>query len=69
MKTKFPLFAALGLVTVWAMLLVAVPMTLDLFKDFKVEMPALTMLLIGAVRFVGGLGLPLAVLATALLLN
>ena len=68
MKSKFPTRAAIGLLVVWGALSLAVPLTLDLFKDFKIEMPGLTMLVIQAYHW-GNLVLPVFVLATALLLR
>ncbi len=69
MKTRFPLFAAIGFVLVWSAMIFAVPLTLDVFKGFKIEMPGLTMLMINAYHFGGGLALPMLLLATALLLG
>lgn len=77
MKTRFPLLAAVGLVVVWGAMLFAVTLTLDVIRGFKVEMPTLTMWVIGAYHFGGSLRLPLLggglvlptlVLATAVLL-
>ena len=69
MKTKSPPFAALGLLLVWAMLLVAVPLTMNLFKTVKVEMPALTMALLSVFHLVGSLAIPCFVVAIAFLLQ
>jgi len=68
MKSRFPLLAAFGVVLVWTAMIVAVPLTMELFADFKMQMPALTTLLVGVVQLLGGLALVTFVLATALLL-
>ncbi len=64
-----PLVAAIGLLVVWGAMFFAIPLTLDLFKVSKVEMPALTMWMLTALRFADGLALPMLVLATATLLR
>lgn len=61
--------AAVGLVAVWGAMLFAVPLTLDAFKDFKVEMPGLTMLTVSTYHSAGSLVLLMLALATALLLG
>ncbi len=53
----------------WAMLLVAVPLTMNLFKTVKVEMPALTMALLSVFHLVGNLAIPCFVVAIAFLLQ
>ena len=47
----------------------AFPLTLDLFKTFKIEMPVLTIWVIEVYRFADNLALPTLVLATAILLR
>ncbi len=69
MKTRFPLLAAIGIVIVWGVMYLAIPLTMDAFKDFKIEMPGLTMMLIQAHYLKRGLALPMLVLLVALLLR
>ena len=69
MKTKFPLVAALATTTVWALLLIAIPLFFDVFKNCKVEMPALTMMVIQTMHFGGIVVIPATVLLTAFLLQ
>jgi len=68
MKSRFPVVAAVGVVLIWGALLGANFGFLNLFKDFKVEMPPITMLWNQTLRLSDGVGLPAAVLLAALLL-
>ncbi len=69
MKSKF--FVAVGVVFVllWFVTLAFFPSALDTFKDFKVEMPALTMACLVFYRLGGGLLLGAMSIATAVLLG
>jgi len=68
MKSRFPIVAAVGVVLIWGVLLGANFRFLDLFADFKMEMPPITMLWIRATRFSGGAAVPAIVLLAAFLL-
>jgi hypothetical protein len=69
MKSRFFVGVAVVLVLIWFVTLAAFPSALDEFKDFKVEMPALTMLWVGFYHIGGWLLLGAGVVGVALLLG
>lgn len=69
MKTRFPLWAAIGLVVLWTGMGFAVYSTIELFADFNLEMPALTFAVFWVFGLLEKTALPMLVLATAILLG
>lgn len=67
-KNPTPIIAAVGLVLLWIGMIFAIPSVMNLFSDFKVEMPALTLVTLWVSQLFGRMALPLMVIATALLL-
>jgi hypothetical protein len=68
-KNLVPIVAAVSLVFLWTGMIFAIPWVMGLFTDFKIELSVLTRVTVRVSQLFGGMVLPLAVIATALLLG